>query len=113
MDLDSWMLGYRRAWESNEPEEIGALFSEDAEYYTAPSQEPWRGRAAIVEGWIAVADGPGDTTFEWEPIVEAAGLAVIQGRTVYRDGDDYDNLWVIRFDSDGSCREFTEWWMKR
>jgi hypothetical protein len=25
----------------------------------------------------------------------------------------YDNCFVMRFDSDGRCREFTEWYMKR
>jgi hypothetical protein len=25
----------------------------------------------------------------------------------------YSNLWVIRFDADGRCREFTEWYMRR
>jgi hypothetical protein len=25
----------------------------------------------------------------------------------------YDNCFVMRFDSDGLCREFTEWFMKR
>jgi hypothetical protein len=25
----------------------------------------------------------------------------------------YDNCFVMRFDSEGRCREFTEWFMKR
>ena len=25
----------------------------------------------------------------------------------------YDNCYVMRFDADGRCREFTEWFMKR
>ena len=25
----------------------------------------------------------------------------------------YDNCFVIRFDGDGRCREFTEWFMQR
>ena len=111
--LDEWMHGYQRAWESNDPAEIGALFTEDALYYTAPSRAPWRGRAAIVQGWIGVGDRPGDATFEWTPVVQSGELAVVQGRTVYRNGDDFDNLWVIRFDDDGRCREFTEWYMRR
>ncbi len=107
------MAGYLRAWESNEPDEIGALFTEDARYYTTPSRSPWRGREEIVEGWIGIADQPGDFTFEWQKLTESDELGVITGRTVYTNGDDYDNLWVIRFDDNGRCTEFTEWYMRR
>jgi ketosteroid isomerase-like protein len=109
--LTGWMRGYLQAWESNDPADIGALFTDDALYYTEPSAEPWRGRDAIVEGWLARKDEPGDATFTWQPLVETPDLAVITGNTTYSD-DSYSNLWVIRFDSDGRCREFTEWWMR-
>jgi hypothetical protein len=110
--LDTWMAGYRRAWESNEPTDIGALFTDDALYYTAPFAEPWRGRDEIVEQWLAARDEPGDTTFEWEPLIDSADIAVITGRTSYVNGDDFVNLWVIRFAPDGRCSEFTEWYMR-
>lgn len=41
--LADWIAAYERAWGSNEPDEIGALFTEDALYYPAPFVEPWRG----------------------------------------------------------------------
>jgi uncharacterized protein (TIGR02246 family) len=110
--LERWMADYRTAWESNDPEEIGALFTDDAVYYTAPFAEPWRGREAIVEHWLADRDEPGETTFEWRPLVDDAGIAVITGRTSYVNGDDFVNLWVIHFAPDGRCSEFTEWYMR-
>ena len=58
-DLAAWMRGYLRAWVTNDPAEIGELFSGDAAYYTAPSREPWQGREAIVEGWLRDRDEPG------------------------------------------------------
>ena len=84
--LGDWISSYLRAWSSNDPDEIGALFSEDARYYTEPSAEPWRGRGAIMEGWLARKDEPGDATFEWTPLVESDRLAVITGKTDYRSG---------------------------
>jgi len=113
MSLATWMDAYRRAWESNDPEEISGLFADDALYYTAPSAEPWRGRDEIVAHWLADRDEPGDTTFQWSTLVDTPELGVITARTVYRTGDDYDNLWVIRFDGAGTCSEFTEWFMRR
>nr|BFE80771.1 hypothetical protein GCM10020093_033720 [Planobispora longispora] len=42
--VSAWIDGYVKAWNSNDPEHIGDLFTEDAEYYTAPSTR--RGAAA-------------------------------------------------------------------
>ncbi|MGH3647610.1 MAG: nuclear transport factor 2 family protein [Micromonosporaceae bacterium] len=113
-DLSSvaaWIDGYLRAWRSNEPADIGALFTEDAEYYTAPFDPPWRGREQIVAGWLAHRDEPGETTFDWRPVVITDEVAVIEATTTYPDST-YSNLWVIWLDVDGRCRHFTEWWME-
>ena len=110
--LTEWIEGYLRAWNSNDPDEIGALFADDALYHTEPFGTPWRGRAQIVESWLARKDEPGQATFEWRPLVETSDVAVVTGTTVYREPPAvYSNLWVIRLDAGGRCREFTEWWM--
>jgi hypothetical protein len=108
--LRDWISAYERAWSSNEPDDIRALFTEDALYYTAPFREPWKGHAEIVEGWLDRKDEPGDATFEWTPLVETPEASIIVGTTAYAD-ETYSNLWVIRLAADGRCREFTEWWM--
>ena len=111
--LAQWVEAYVRAWNTNDPAEIGALFTEDAVYLTEPYSEPWRGRNAIVAGWIENRDEPGQTTFDWQPLLETPELSILTGTTVYRDPDrTYSNLWLVRFDPDGRCREFVEWWMK-
>ena len=42
-------------------------------------------------------------------------VAVIEGRTEYHVDSPrlYANLWVIRLDGDGRCREFTEWYLEQ
>lgn len=109
--VEEWVEAYRKAWESNDPDDIRALFAEDAEYRTEPWVEPWRGRDAILEGWLEHADEPGETTFEWSPLAVTDEVAIIQGTTVYEGGSTYSNLWVIRLDENGRARAFTEWWM--
>jgi hypothetical protein len=113
MSLREWMDGYRRAWETNAPQDIEVLFTESARYFTAPYRQPWDGRPAIVEGWHGRREEPGTWSFRWEPIVDTPEVAVIRGWTAYpQEGHDYSNLWVIRFAEDGRCREFIEWWMR-
>jgi len=106
-----WVDGYVRAWNTNDPAGIGELFAEDAAYYTAPYREPWRGRDTIVSQWLARRDEPGETSFSWYPVTVTPELSILQGTTVHPT-ETYSNLWLIRLDTVGQCREFTEWWMR-
>ncbi|MET7399196.1 nuclear transport factor 2 family protein [Dactylosporangium sp. NPDC005572] len=108
--VTQWVDGYVRAWNSNDPVDIGDLFAADAAYYTTPFHEPWRGREAIVAGWLAHRDRPGEASFTWFPVIVGPNLSIVQGTTVYPT-ETYSNLWLIRLDTVGQCREFTEWWM--
>jgi len=81
--LQNWIDAYVRAWNSNQPDEIGNLFAEDGLYYTAPFRPPWRGRAAIVAGWLERKDEPGQTRFRWDPVIVTDDLYVVQGVTEY------------------------------
>lgn len=106
-----WVEGYRRAWESNEPDEIRALFTEDAQYFTEPYAQPWSGGDEIVDGWLEARDEPGETTFTWQLVAVDGDTGVVRAVTPYRDRATYHNLWLIRFADDGRASEFTEWWM--
>lgn len=108
-----WVANYVVAWESNDPEQIGALFTDDAAYFTNPDDEPRRGRDAIVAGWLEDRDEPGTWSFDWKILHEDEGFVVVQGRTEYPAEKDYLNLWIVRLDRDGRATEFTEWYMPR
>jgi len=111
-DLQRWVEAYMKAWGSNDPSDIGALFTEDAFYYTSPYREPWAGRKAIVEGWLGRKDDQGSWTFRFEVMnIGAGSTGFVRGWTAYADAT-YSNLWIIRLADDGRCEEFTEWWMK-
>jgi limonene-1,2-epoxide hydrolase len=119
--LTAWMAAYRKAWESNDPSDIGALFTDDALYYKEPFSEPVRGRDAIIAMWLEHQDAAGSTTFEWHLLIDSAvtgidGLTIVQGETDYTTVR-YSNLWVIRLATDadgvGRATEFTEWWMNQ
>lgn len=109
--VTAWVDNYRRAWESNDPADIGGLFTADAAYFPQPFAEPWMGRETIVAEWLKIKDEPGVTTFAWHPLIVTDDLAVIEATTTYPT-DTYSNLWILRLDNSGQARQFTEWWMK-
>jgi ketosteroid isomerase-like protein len=110
-DIERWVEAYVKAWESNDPTAIRAVFTEDARYFTAPYREPWSGGDEIVKEWLGRKDEQGTWTFRSEVMAVAGSLGFVRGWTVYDDAT-YSNLWVIRLADDGRCEEFTEWWMK-
>jgi ketosteroid isomerase-like protein len=114
-----WVEGYEAAWKTNEPDDIRALFTDDAEYFTAPWGEPWAGADAIVAGWLEARDEPGTYAFEWDVAGVDGDRVFVDARTDYAanedlpDGRVYRNLWVIDLADDGRARTFTEWYMKQ
>ena len=109
--VTAWVQNYRRAWESNDRDDIGGLFAEDAAYFTEPFAKPWLGRDQIVKKWLKHKDEPGTTTFEWHPLIVNDDLAIIEATTHYPTKV-FSNLWVLRLDNLGQARQFTEWWME-
>jgi ketosteroid isomerase-like protein len=108
-----WVARYERAWQSNDPAHIGALFTDDATYQVTPMADAWRGREAIVKGWLDRQDDPGTWTFESDVLACEDDLAVVRGVTRYKEPyPTYENLWLIRLDPDGRAREFIEFWME-
>ena len=111
--LNGWVERYVVAWESNRPEDIEDLFTEDARYFTAPHRDPWSGREGIVEGWMGRRDEPGSWSFRWEIRAVCEDIGFVRGWTSYpQEEHDYSNLWEITLDDDGRCSEFVEWWMQ-
>lgn len=111
--LNAWMDGYVHAWTENDPEAIAALFTQDAIYDPQTSGGEWDGVDEIVERWIEIEDHPENWEFQWLPIVENDELAVVVGNTRYLNPPMvYRNLFVIRFDENGLCNDFTEWYIE-
>jgi uncharacterized protein (TIGR02246 family) len=106
-----WIDRYVRAWNTNDPADIADLYTADATYRGQPYALGLHGREAIVADWLARQDEPGSTTFTWHPVALTDEVAVVEGTTTYPT-QVFRNLWVLRLDPDGRCREFTEWWMQ-
>ena len=112
-----WLDGYVEAWKSYDPERIGALFSEGAEYRHHPKDEPIKGREAIVADWLEDPYEAGRYDGHYEPLAIEGENHVASGWSRDFDGDgklvdEYWNVYLCRFDADGRCTSFTEWWIQ-
>jgi hypothetical protein len=115
----AWLVRYVDAWRLNDPTAIGDLFSLDVRYAFDPFSEAVVGRPAVVEAWLADADEPGSWEADYEVLAVDGDTYVAHGRTRYLTDDradvdrEFANVFVCRFDDEGRCREFTEWFMRR
>jgi hypothetical protein len=111
--LQAWLDAYTAAWRSSEEAAIGDLFSSDAAYRYHPYDKPLRGREAIVADWLEEPDEPGSWEASYAPLLVEGDRAVAAGETRYADGRTFSNLFVLEFDGEGRCRDFTEWYMEQ
>jgi ketosteroid isomerase-like protein len=116
--FQSWLRRYIDAWRSNDAATIGDLFAEDATYRYHPWDEPVRGRDAIVRDWLDAPDVPDSWEADYRPIALDGEVAIAIGESRYLTDDrsavdrTYYNVFVCRFDADGRCTDFTEWFME-
>jgi len=109
--VQAWLDAYVAAWRSYDG--IGVLFSADAEYRYHPYDEPLRGRDAIAADWLREREDPSTWEARYEALLVDGERAVATGETRYAEGRTFSNLFVLAFDGDGRCREFTEWYVEQ
>ena len=113
-NVQTWLDAYVEAWRTYDRDAIADLFSADASYAYHPyDAEPLRGRDAIVASWLEERDEPGSWEADYRPLMIAGDRAVTTGETRYREGRVFSNLYVLRFDDDGRCAEFVEWFIEQ
>lgn len=114
--FQAWLDRYVAAWKSYDPAGIAALFAEDAEYRYHPADDPVRGGDAIVADWLEDPDEPGTYDGHYEVLAIDGDNHVASGWSrYYRDGelvDEYWNIFLCRFDADGRCTSYTDWWVQ-
>ncbi|HEY8238865.1 MAG TPA: nuclear transport factor 2 family protein [Candidatus Limnocylindrales bacterium] len=122
--VQAWLDAYEHAWQTYDAAEIGALFTEDAEYRWHPADEPEQGRDAIVFGWLnpnndpSNRDAPGTYEGDYKPYAVDGSRAVAVGTSTYWTDASrstvarvYYNNWLLEFGDDGKCCSFTEYWI--
>lgn len=130
MDRESaqqWLDDYVGAWMSYDSDAIANLFSEDVAYRYHPYQQPIVGRDGVVQSWLgdsaaedgSTRDAPGTYEAVYTPVAIDGDVVVATGTSRYRDEPGgpvtriYDNCFVMRFDRDGRCLDFTEYYLRR
>ena len=105
-----WLDGYITAWRSKSPDDVRAIFTDDAEYWFRPDDpDPVKGIDAIIEMW-GEPEAP-NPIHELDVLIEDDRLGIIKGHVDYPGHQFYSNLWEVHFAPDGRAQRFVEWFM--
>lgn len=118
-EFEKWLDAYGAVWEAGDAQTAIELFTDDAEYYETPFDDPMIGRDAIQQYW---SEGAGESQKEVRFLYEA--VAVVEGRgfakweaTFVRIPSgihvELDGFLMAEFDGAGKCSVFREWWHRR
>ena len=103
-----WVAEYERAWRDGDVSGVPRLFTDDARYRRSP-YEPHVGHEQIQAFWL---DDHGRTfSVVAEPVAVEGRDAVVRLEVRYGDlvPQEYRDLWVLRFATDGRVEDFEEW----
>ena len=110
--VGQWLAGYEAAWRAPGTGDLALLFTGDATYLQSPYEQPVAGLDAIRRMWEAEREGPDEVFTLVTDILAVDGpTAVVRAEVRYGDppGQEYRDLWVMRFADDGRCTWFEEW----
>lgn len=124
--VDRWLRAYVDAWKTYDPERIASLFADNVRYRYHPYDAPIEGRDAVVRSWLGSSDlagassrdEPGTYDATYRAVAVDDRVAVAVGTTHYSESADspkrvFDNCFLIHFDPEGRCTDFTEWYIER
>ncbi len=107
-EVMAWVGAYEEAWRAADVSAVDRLFAESARYARSPyDQAPLHGREQIEGFWL----DDGTFTMSAELFAVSGRRAVV--RVVVRydppSGQEYTDLWLLRFAADGRVEDFEEW----
>ena len=117
--LESWLSGYREAWEKRDAERAARLFTENARYQEMPFDAPKSGRAGIREYWSQVTADQRDVEFKSQTITVSGNTGVAHWSAKFKQAStgmivELDGVFVLEFDPQtGLCSTLREWWHVR
>ena len=113
--LESWLSGYRDAWEKRDAERAAQLFTEDARYQEMPFDAPKGGRVGIREYWSQVTADQRDVEFRSQTIAVNGNTGVAHWSAKFKQAStgmtvELDGVFVLEFDpKSGLCSTLREW----
>lgn len=113
--LDSWLILYKEAWTSRNPNLIPRLFAENATYHEKPFGLPFSGLESIKQYWNKISSEQEDIKFSYDILATTKEYGIAHwSANFFRNSDSkfvqLDGIFLIYLDKHNKCTKFQEWW---
>ncbi len=114
-----WLSRYGKCWETGDSNEITNLFSDDAYYYETPFDDPMVGLTSIKKYWSEGADqAQENVVFNFSSVSMNGQIGTCRWQASFNRVPsglrvDIDGYLEAKFNSDGRCSSFREWWHRK
>ena len=116
--FQNWLDRYVEAWKTYDEQKINDLFADNVLYKYHPTDAGLHGREEVVKSWLDNKDDPGTYDAKYGVLAIDGDTHVANGWSRYLDGpggdlrDEYFNVYICKFDAEGKCTEFIEYWIQ-
>jgi hypothetical protein len=113
--VQRWVTNYERAWRTAGTDQLAELFTDGISYLASPWGDAVKGLDTLARFWESERAGPDEHFTMTSDVVAVEGdRAVVRVAVEYlgpsdAPGEQWRDLWVLRFAADGRCAEFEEW----
>jgi SnoaL-like domain len=116
--FEVWLQQYGDAWERQDADAAADLFSMDTKYYETPFDAPMTGREAVRSYWNEGTTLQRDISFGYDVLAMNGETGIARWTSSFRRVPSgvavrLDGVLTARFDSEGRCSEFREWWHRK
>jgi hypothetical protein len=113
--FETWLQGYRAAWEGRDANAAAALFTPTAEYCWTPFVPPQRGRNEIAAVWQGAVSQQRNIHMTCEVLAVEGSRGIAKWHTNFTtvpagEPVQLDGIFIVEFDGPKHCRVFREWW---
>ena len=116
--LDKWLTTYKKAWETLDPTLIITLFSDNTFYFETPFHLPITNTSALYDYWAFAPTYQTQVNFYYEIIGIKGMRGFCKWKSVFfqfttNEMVSMDGIFEIKFNEEGVCSVFREWWHKK
>lgn len=116
--FDNWLMRYKHAWETRDPNAAVDIFTQDATYRVTPFREPEMHHGGIRAYWTGVTADQRNVRFQSDMLATNGDTGICHWYCQFdleSSGGhlEIDGIFVFDLLPDGRCQTFQEWWHDR
>jgi ketosteroid isomerase-like protein len=113
--FEHWLMRYKQAWETRDPDAAVELFTPDATYRVTPFREPEWYQDGIRRYWTRVTADQRNVQFQSTMLATNGDTGICHWHCEFdlesTGGHlEIDGIFVFDLLPDGRCQKFQEWW---